>query len=77
MKTNTKRQQTKKLRSRPEQLGTEQNTRIDFALRRENRSLDTDSLLALLRKDHLRFFELAEVIGKWVWIQFPEKQPRE
>ncbi len=24
-----------------------------------------------------RFFEIAEVVGKWVWIQFTEKQPSE
>ena len=24
-----------------------------------------------------RFYELAQVIGKWVWVTFPEKQPLE
>ena len=51
--------------------------RIDFARRQANRELPTDQLLALLRSESPRFYELAEVVGKWVWIQFTEKQPRE
>ena len=51
--------------------------RIDFARRQANRELPTDQLLALLRSESPRFYELAEVVGKWVWIQFAEKQPRE
>jgi hypothetical protein len=49
--------------------------RIDFARRRANRQLGTQDLLALLRTEAPRFYELAEVVGKWVWIQFTEKQP--
>ena len=71
------------LPNRPEQLRTEQKTssvkpnapRIDFARRRANRQLGTQDLLALLRSEAPRFYELAEVVGKWVWIQFTEKQP--
>jgi len=33
-------------------------------------------LLALLRRETPRFFELA-IVGKWAWIQFAEKQPNE
>ena len=51
--------------------------RIDFARRQANRELPTDQLLALLRSEAPRFYDLAEVVGKWVWIQFTEKQPRE
>ena len=51
--------------------------RIDFARRQANRELTTDQLLSLLRTEAPRFYELAEVVGKWVWIQFTEKQPRE
>ncbi len=29
----------------------------------------------LLRSETPNFFELAEVVGKWVWIQFDGKQP--
>jgi len=84
MKTNT---DTKSgLKSRSEQpardsseLGTAKTglARINFARRQVNRSLDTQTLLAVLRGTAPHFFELAEVVGKWVWIQFAEKQPRE
>ncbi len=50
---------------------------IDFDLRRANRTLPTDKVLNLLREEAPRFYELAEVVGKWIWIQFTEKQPRE
>ncbi len=42
-----------------------------------NRTLDSETLLAVLRGNAPRFFELAEVVGRWVWIQFAEQQPRE
>jgi hypothetical protein len=78
MKTNT--QNTKSgLKSRAEQLNTAKSglVRISFARRRTNRSLDTETLLIVLRSKAPRFFELAEVVGKWVWIQFAAKQPQE
>jgi len=76
MKTNTS---NSELKSRSEQLNTIKTglRRINFARRRVNRSLDTESLLAILRSRAPRFFELAEVVGKWVGIQFAEKQPEE
>ena len=61
--------------SRSEQLGFEGRPEIDFDLRRANRTLDTERLLLLLRTEAPRFFEVAEVVGKWVWIQFSDKQP--
>jgi len=51
--------------------------RIDFARREVNRSLPTEQLLSLLRTEAPRFYDLAEVVGRWVWIQFTDKQPRE
>jgi hypothetical protein len=63
------------LLSRSEQSGLESRPEIDFDLRRANRALETEKLLALLRSDAPRFFEIAEVVGKWVWIQFSDKQP--
>jgi hypothetical protein len=51
--------------------------RINFALRYANRALPTENLLSLLRTQAPDFYKLAEVIGKWVWIQFTEKQPSE
>src|SRR5271156_1029385 len=77
MKTTTKKNQKSGLQSRSEQLATENKPNIDFALRRTNRALDTEKLLALLRNETPRFFEVAEVVGDWVWIQFTEKQPSE
>jgi len=50
---------------------------IDLERRRANRKLPTEKLIVLLRSEAPRFFEVAEVVGKWVWIQFGEKQPRE
>ena len=50
---------------------------LDFEKRREYREFPTDRVLDLLRAEEPRFFEIAEVVGKWVWIQFAEKQPRE
>src|ERR1700729_982329 len=76
MKTNTKNTNQKSgLKSRSEQLSTGNRPKIDFALRQANRKLETEKLLALLRSETPSFFELAEVVGKWVWIQFTDKQP--
>jgi hypothetical protein len=69
--------QKSELKSRPEQLNTKPLPKIDLALRRANRTLNTEKLLALLRSETPRFFEIAEVVGKWVWIRFIDKQPSE
>jgi hypothetical protein len=50
---------------------------LDFEKRREYRQLPTDRVLELLRTETPKFFGLAEVVGKWVWVQFADKQPRE
>ena len=76
MKTKSQNQKSG-LKSRPEQLNTKQLPKIDLALRRENRALKTENLLALLRREAPKFFERAEVIGRWVWVQFTDKQPSE
>jgi hypothetical protein len=65
------------LESRPEPLSTENQRQIDFARREANRALNTEKLLSLLEREKPKFFELAEVVGKWVWIQFAGKQPAE
>ena len=75
MKTTAKKNQKTGLLSRSEQLGFEGRPEIDFDLRRANRTLDTERVLLLLRTEAPRFFEIAEVVGKWVWIQFSDKQP--
>ncbi len=75
MKTNS--QFNSGLGSRSAQRSTDRPrlARIDFARRRVNRALDTFRLLNLLRSRAPEFFGIAEVVGKWVWIQFAEKQP--
>jgi len=75
MKTTAKQNQQMGLLSRSEQLGTENRREIDFALRQANCAPETQKLLALLRSDAPRAYEIAEVVGKWVWIQFSDKQP--
>jgi hypothetical protein len=76
MKTNINKSE---LESRSEQLSTKRTglAKINFSRRRVNRSLDRETLLAVLRGSAPQFFELAEVVGKWVWIQFADKQPKE
>jgi hypothetical protein len=75
MKTNTEKNTKSGLLSRPEPLSSANRKPIDFGRRRANRSLETARLLALLESETPKFFELAEVVGKWVWIEFAEKQP--
>jgi len=72
MKTNT--QTNSGLLSRSEQWSTAKQRlpRINHSRRRVNRALDTQTLLAVLRGGAPRFFELAEVVGRWVWIQFEQ-----
>ena len=76
MKTKSNKNQIK-AQSRPEQLNTNTRPQINMALRHTNRALNTESILSLLRSQTPNFFELAEVVGKWVWIQFSDKQPSE
>lgn len=48
---------------------------LDFAQRTKNRGLSTEALLNLIRGEAPQLWEIAEVVGKWVWVQFEEKQP--
>jgi hypothetical protein len=50
---------------------------IDFAKRKANRQLPTAEVLNLLENEAPLLFRMAQIVGKWVWIQFPERQPRE
>ena len=45
---------------------------VNFEQREQNRSLSTDQVLDLLRQWLPEQFHLAEVVGKWIWITFPE-----
>jgi hypothetical protein len=74
MKTNTN--SDSRLQNRTAQRNSEQLPQIDFRQRFYNRGLSTAKVLDLLYHETPRFWELCEVVGKWVWIQFANKQPR-
>ena len=50
---------------------------IDMKKRRLHRGFGTTQILLLMQKDAPEFFDRAEVVGKWVWLEFGEKQPPE
>ncbi len=50
---------------------------VNYQQREENRALSTDKVLDLLRKWMPEQYGLAEVIGKWIWITFPEPPPEQ
>ena len=45
---------------------------VNFEERERNRQLATARVLELLKSSMPRQFELAEVVGKWIWIEFAE-----
>jgi len=49
---------------------------VNFQQREENRALPTEKVLDLLRQWLPAAYALAEIVGQWVWITFPE-QPAE
>ena len=51
--------------------------KISFKRRRANRALSTERVIQLLQREAPSFFAVAEVVGKWIWVQFTDKQPRE
>ena len=79
MKTKKNSKSVSELKSRTAQQGEAKQTLIpiDLAARQYNRGLPTPRLLKLLREKAPQFWDLVEVVGKWVWIRFKEKQPRE
>ena len=46
---------------------------VNYEQREENRALSTESVLDLLRNWLPEVYGLAEVVGKWVWVAFPEQ----
>ncbi len=92
MKSNRKNQNQSGLQARPEQLSTKQTAseqtpaaaaeprgvlRIDFVQRKLNRELPTEQVLDLFKRRVRRAFEVAEVIGQWVWVAFSEPQDQQ
>ena len=45
---------------------------IDSEARKTNRTLPTSKVLELLQQAAPAAFDLAEVVGKWVWVQFKD-----
>jgi hypothetical protein len=45
---------------------------IDTEARKKNRTLPTTKVLELLKASNAGLFNLSEVVGKWVWVQFRE-----
>jgi hypothetical protein len=45
---------------------------VNYQQREENRALPTEQVLDMLRQWVPQAYDLAEVVGKWVWITFPE-----
>ena len=41
-----------------------------------NRELPTQTVLALLKAQLPRQYELAEIVGKWIWLEFPAASHR-
>ena len=46
---------------------------VNFEERDRNRQLPAERVLEILRRWMPRQYELAEVVGKWIWITFPEQ----
>ena len=84
MKTNTSKNQNQGLKSRPEQVstgdtGAEQQIRERVALietRRANRELRTDAVLNSLKSQLPQQYEMAEIVGRWIWLEFPKDKHR-
>jgi hypothetical protein len=78
----TKSENTKSgLKNRSEQVSTDNSSKaerkdnrlpIDRAARCRNRRLKTDGVLNMMVGTVPEVYRLAEVVGKWVWIQFAE-----
>ena len=88
MKTKHSKTQTEGLPSRPDQLSTADSSTavsasapvdkidnrlpIDREQRSKNRTLPTSKVLSQLLTSLPDAYRLAEVVGKWVWVQFRE-----
>ena len=65
--------QTQTINSQPSTLNSQRVLPyVNFAQREQNRSLSTDQVLDLLRQWLPEQFNLAEIVGKWIWVTFPE-----
>jgi hypothetical protein len=69
------REQIRTVEQQPQQTAPKPDTRlpIDTEARKKNRSLPTEKVLNLLQTASPDLFNLAEVIGKWIWVSFSEQ----
>ena len=54
--------------SRNSSSSTDTRPRIDMAQRQTNRQLGTQALLTLLRSQAPALYDVAQIVGKWVWV---------
>jgi len=47
-----------------------------FVAHNANRELSTQSVLALLKAQLPQQYELAEIVGRWIWLEFPPRTHR-
>ena len=71
----TKTHKDSELQNRTAQRSEDKLHRIDFRQRFYNRGLSTAKVLDMLYHEAPRFWELCQVVGKWVWVEFGQKQP--
>ena len=50
---------------------------IDWNKRNQNRNLPTRQLLDLMQAEAPDLYAIAQIVGKWVWVQFPDRQAPE
>jgi len=48
---------------------------LDWQKRSHNRNLPVPEVLALIRAEAPDLYPVAQVVGRWIWIQFPDRQP--
>lgn len=58
-----------------DQLSSNRTERVFFK-HNANRELPTQTVLALLKRELPHQYELAEIVGKWVWLDFPQATHR-
>ena len=46
---------------------------IDSEARKQNRTLPTPKVLSLLHQQLPAAYRLAEVVGSWIWVRFPDR----
>jgi hypothetical protein len=62
----------KTINNQPSTINAPVKPYVNFAEREFNRKLPMEKVLEKLRRWMPQQYELAEVVGKWVWISFPE-----